>query len=90
MLGRVRHAFLIGEAEEAFAEELTGRIPFDGCGDLSSALSAAHELAQAENIEGVVVLLSPACASFAQWPNFEARGYAFRDQDMSFAREGGR
>ncbi|MEE2968957.1 MAG: UDP-N-acetylmuramoyl-L-alanine--D-glutamate ligase [Pseudomonadota bacterium] len=90
MLGRVRHAFLIGEAEEAFAEELTGRNPFDGCGDLSSALSAAHELAQAENIEGAVVLLSPACASFDQWPNFEARGDAFRDQVLSFAREGGR
>ena len=90
MLGRVRHAFLIGEAEEAFAEELTGRNPFDGCGDLSSALSAAHELAQSEKIEGAVVLLSPACASFDQWPNFEARGDAFRDQVLSFAREGGR
>jgi UDP-N-acetylmuramoylalanine--D-glutamate ligase len=90
MLDRVRHAFLIGEAEGPFAEELSGQIPVDRCGDLSSALSAAHELAQSEKIEGAVVLLSPACASFDQWPNFEARGDAFRDQVLPFAREGGR
>ncbi len=88
LLDRVRHAFLIGEAEGSFADELNDRIPFDRCGDLSSALSAAHALAQAEQIDGAVVLLSPACASFDQWPNFEARGDAFRQQVQAFAAEG--
>lgn len=89
LLDRVRHGFLIGEAEEQFAAELDGRIPFDRCGDLSSAVAAAHRLAQAENDEGAVVLLSPACASFDQWPSFEARGDAFRDQVCSLGSEGG-
>jgi UDP-N-acetylmuramoylalanine--D-glutamate ligase len=89
MLDHVRHAFLVGEAEAQFAAELDGRIPFDRCGDLSSAVSAAHVLAQAENIGGAVVLLSPACASFDQWPSFEARGDAFRAQVYSFGKGGG-
>jgi UDP-N-acetylmuramoylalanine--D-glutamate ligase len=89
LLDRVRRAFLIGEAEASFTAELSDRIPCERCGDLSAALSAAHGLAQAEQIDGAVVLLSPACASFDQWPNFEARGDAFRDQAVSLAREGG-
>lgn len=89
LLGRVRHAFLIGEAEDEFADELTDRVPFDRCGDLATAVSAAHALAQAERIDGAVVLLSPACASFDQWPSFEARGDGFRQQVASFARESG-
>jgi UDP-N-acetylmuramoylalanine--D-glutamate ligase len=37
-------------------------------------------MAQRDGIPGAVVLLSPACASFDQWPNFGARGDAFRTQ----------
>src|SRR6185369_669832 len=45
---RIRHVFLIGEATELFASQLDGKLPFDRCGDLQSALNAAHARAQAE------------------------------------------
>lgn len=77
-LDRVRRAYLIGEAEAAFAEEIGGRVPVERCGDLERALRAAHRDAQRERPPGATVLLSPACASFDQWPSFAARGDAFR------------
>lgn len=77
-LGRVRHAFLIGEAEAAFAAALAGKVPVSRCGTLDRALSAARRHAEADRLDDAVVLLSPACASFDQFRNFEARGDAFR------------
>ena len=71
---RVRHAFLIGAAANDFAETLRGRVPVTVSGDLATALAQATEMADGE----AVILLSPACASFDQYPNFEARGEAFR------------
>ena len=76
---RIRHAFLIGEATELFAGQLEGKLPFDRCGDLQSALDAAHARAQAEATSPAVVLLSPACASLDQSRSFEHRGDAFRE-----------
>ena len=75
---RIAHAFLIGEAEEAFAAALAGKIPTSRCGTLAAAVAAAHAMAQREARAGAVVLLSPACASFDQFANFEERGEAFR------------
>ena len=75
---RIRHAFLIGEATDLFASQLDGKLPFERCGDLQSALEAAHARAQGEAKEPVVVLLSPACASWDQWKSYEHRGDAFR------------
>jgi len=75
---RIRHAFLIGEATDLFARQLDGKLPYDRCGDLKSALSAAHERAQREARATAVVLLSPACASWDQWQSYEHRGDAFR------------
>ena len=82
---RVRHAFLIGAAAADFARTLDGRAAWTRCGDLATALALAHEMAQAERRPGAVVLLSPACASFDQWPNFEARGDAFRSMAQALA-----
>ncbi len=73
----VMHAFLIGEAENAFAATLEGRIPYTRCGTLARAFEAAAQKAFAERKPGAVVLLSPACASFDQWKSFEERGDAF-------------
>jgi len=75
---RLRHAFLIGDATEEFATTLDGNVPFTRCGDLTNAVAAAAGKARADGAPGAVVLLSPACASFDQFANFEARGDAFR------------
>ncbi len=75
---RIRHAFLIGEASDLFAKQLEGKIPYTRCGDLQSALNAAHDMAQAATGGPSVVLLSPACASWDQWKSYEHRGDAFR------------
>ncbi|HWK46006.1 MAG TPA: UDP-N-acetylmuramoyl-L-alanine--D-glutamate ligase [Stellaceae bacterium] len=75
---RIRHAFLIGDAAEAFAGTLTDRVPFTRSGTLDVAVRQAADRAVAEGRPGAVVLLSPACASYDQFANFEARGDAFR------------
>jgi len=73
---RIRKAYLIGEAAEQFARTLGSKVAFEMSGTLDKALaSAARDAGQAG--EGVV-LLSPACASFDQFQNFEKRGDAFR------------
>lgn len=77
-LPHVRHAFLIGDAEEKMAKWLKEKkTPFTLTGSLDTAVAAAHGMAAAEKRENAVVLLSPACASFDQFKNFEQRGDAF-------------
>jgi len=73
-LGHVRAAYLIGEAAELFAQLLDGRVPVVRAGTLERAVTEAAAAARA----GETVLLSPACASFDQFANYEARGDAFR------------
>jgi UDP-N-acetylmuramoylalanine--D-glutamate ligase len=75
---RIRHAFLIGKATEEFAATLDGRVKVSRCGELGPAVAAAREAALAARQPGAVVLLSPACASFDQFANFEERGDTFR------------
>jgi UDP-N-acetylmuramoylalanine--D-glutamate ligase len=81
---RIRHAFLIGEAAESFARTLGDAVPHTRSGDLATAVAEAREAARAG--DSAVVLLSPACASFDQFANFEARGEAFRALVLDLAR----
>jgi len=75
---RIRKAYLIGEAAEEFAATLSPGVPHEIDGTLDKALAAATRDAEASTVPEPVVLLSPACASFDQYPNFEVRGDAFR------------
>lgn len=74
---KIRHAYLIGEAADDFAKTLEGYVTYTQCGTLENAFAAASADAQKSGMKGAAVLLSPACASFDQYPNFEVRGQAF-------------
>ncbi len=84
---KIAHAFLIGAAEEEFARTLEGKVPYTRCGTLKTAVEKAAQMAFAQGKKDAVVLLSPACASFDQWKNFEERGDAFCAQVEILAKE---
>ncbi|MBN8980987.1 MAG: UDP-N-acetylmuramoyl-L-alanine--D-glutamate ligase [Rhizobiales bacterium] len=79
---RIRKAYLIGEAAQEFAATL-GSVPHEISKDLETAVPHAARDAEASGLNEPVVLLSPACASFDQFPNFEKRGERFRDLVMA-------
>jgi UDP-N-acetylmuramoylalanine--D-glutamate ligase len=72
--GRCRALYLIGQAEDELAGDLEGAAPLHRCGDLAAAVDAAARAAG----PGEVVLLSPACASYDQYNDYEERGAHFR------------
>jgi UDP-N-acetylmuramoylalanine--D-glutamate ligase len=72
--GHVRKAYTIGEAGELFASLLSPHMDVSQCVTLERAVGAAA----AEAVSGDTVLLSPACASFDQFRDFEDRGHQFR------------
>jgi UDP-N-acetylmuramoylalanine--D-glutamate ligase len=76
---RIRKAYLIGEAAAEFASTLGTQVPHEIVATLDKAVEAAARDAQGSNAKEPVVLLSPACASFDQYRNFEVRGAAFRE-----------
>jgi UDP-N-acetylmuramoylalanine--D-glutamate ligase len=77
LFGGVAKAYLVGEAEDAFAATLDRRVPYARCETIDAAVRAAFADAKASG-EDAIVLLSPACASFDQFADFEERGEAFR------------
>ena len=77
---RIRKAYLIGEAANAFAATLVGKVETVMAGTLDRALKLAADDAAASDAKESVVLLSPACASFDQFRDFEERGDNFREQ----------
>ncbi len=83
ILERVSHAYLFGEAADQLEELLGSSVPTSQCGDLATALAEAHR--SAVLAKPSTILLSPACASFDQFQNFEKRGDAFRDLVHSLA-----
>ena len=75
---RIRKAYLVGEAAAGFAAELEGKVAHVVAGTIERAVALAARDAEAADASEPVVLLSPACASFDQFRNFEVRGDAFR------------
>jgi UDP-N-acetylmuramoylalanine--D-glutamate ligase len=75
---RIVKAYLIGQAADEFAHAIGGAVPVEISGTLDKAVAAAARDAIREGKRGAAVLLSPACASFDHYPNFEVRGDAFR------------
>ncbi len=82
---RIKKAYLIGESAEAFSRQL-GAVPHTISGTLDKALAEAAKDAEAAGLPHPVVLLSPACASYDQFPNFEVRGDTFRSLVRSMVR----
>lgn len=82
---KIKHAFLIGAAQDNFAKTLNSEISYTLCGDLSTALQKAYDSAKSfiqqtkEKGRKAVILFSPACASFDQFRDFEQRGDTFRE-----------
>ncbi|HWT31442.1 MAG TPA: cyanophycin synthetase, partial [Propylenella sp.] len=75
---RIAKAYLIGAAADAFSHTLAGRVPHVIAADLQNAVRLASADAALDGAPEPAVLLSPACASFDQFADFEARGEAFR------------
>jgi UDP-N-acetylmuramoylalanine--D-glutamate ligase len=76
---RIRKAYLIGEAAKEFSGTLGERVAHEMSKTLDVAVTSAARDAEASGLADAVVLLSPACASFDQYRNFEIRGAKFRD-----------
>ncbi|QBR72935.1 UDP-N-acetylmuramoyl-L-alanine--D-glutamate ligase [Beijerinckiaceae bacterium] len=76
---KVVKAYLIGEASELFAQTIGNAFPYEVCETLEVAVPRAASDAMASGIADPVVLLSPACASFDQFPDFEKRGDRYRE-----------
>ena len=76
---RIRKAYLVGEAADEFAATLDGKVPYEKAGTIDRAVEASARDAERSGLKEPVVLLSPACASFDQFRNFEVRGDHFRE-----------
>ncbi|HEX2509297.1 MAG TPA: UDP-N-acetylmuramoyl-L-alanine--D-glutamate ligase [Microvirga sp.] len=76
---KIEKAYLIGAATEEFARVLDGEVPYVRAGTLDNAVELAAADAVSSRASEPVVLLSPACASYDQYPNYEVRGNHFRD-----------
>lgn len=84
---RIRHAFLIGEAADAFGARLNDQgVPYIVSETLEKACWQATQLAQQEKTEAPLILLSPACTSFDQFESFEQRGEVFRTWVLEHAQ----
>ena len=79
---RIKKAYLIGQASDEFAATLESKVTYEKCGDMQNAVKQA-----AHDAKNGTVLLSPACASFDQYKNFEERGAFFKKLVLELAKD---
>jgi UDP-N-acetylmuramoylalanine--D-glutamate ligase len=84
---RIRKAYLIGEAAPQFARTLDGKALYEMSGLLEKAVASAYADAATSSVSAPVVLLSPACASYDQFKDFEQRGDVFRSLVTKLPRD---
>jgi UDP-N-acetylmuramoylalanine--D-glutamate ligase len=90
LFNRIAKAYLIGAAQDDFARVLGDDVATERCGRLEVAVARAGADALRSTAAEPVVLLSPACASYDQFKNFEMRGDLFRSLARAFiARQSG-
>jgi UDP-N-acetylmuramoylalanine--D-glutamate ligase len=82
---RAKTLLLLGQARDAIRSQLSGACPMEEVGSLPAAVARAAELA----VAGDTVLLSPACASFDMFRDFEERGEVFRQAVRNLKTRGG-
>lgn len=88
---KLRRAYLIGDAATEFSRTLAGKVDCTEAKTLDVAVEmAAKDADAAEGGALRIVLLSPACASFDQFPNFEVRGDVFRAAVQAYLQRSGR
>ncbi|MBI1364035.1 MAG: UDP-N-acetylmuramoyl-L-alanine--D-glutamate ligase [Proteobacteria bacterium] len=87
-LKTVRKVYLIGQAAEDFGKALDGHVKTQQCGTLDVAIAAAYADAKADKNRPAYVMLSPACASWDQFANFEERGALFAKLALELAGRG--
>jgi UDP-N-acetylmuramoylalanine--D-glutamate ligase len=80
-----RRVLLVGEAGDSIRRALADAVEMDSCGTVAVAVQVGLEKARS----GDVVLLSPGCASFDQYRNFEERGDDFKSAVEALTRAGG-
>ena len=78
ILGVIAKAYLVGEAAPEFAATLGGQVPYEISSTIDVAVEHAHKDAMSDDHSEPVVLLSPACASFDLFSNYEDRGDKFK------------
>lgn len=77
MVENVTRGYFIGESQQILAHTFKNKIPFENCSSLEEAVERSYKDAKQSGLEATVVL-SPACASFDQFKNFEHRGSVFK------------
>jgi len=80
---RAKRVYTIGAAAQKIEEQIAGAAPIEHCETLAKAV----KFASARAVEGDVVVLAPACASFDQFENYEHRGRAFKEAVFELAAQ---
>ncbi|MEK7661449.1 MAG: UDP-N-acetylmuramoyl-L-alanine--D-glutamate ligase [Pseudomonadota bacterium] len=86
LFGKVKKAYLIGKSATKFAKTLGAEVPFEICKTIKKAVQKSFDEAKQNGLPEVIIL-SPACASFDQYSDFEARGDDFISHVLALQKQ---